>query len=179
MYVTKTSKKNVFDNAFDSLTIETIEEFLAMQDITSSSRSTYKNVLQQFFSWVATNNKQQLSRLSILTYKSWLDEKSISVFTKSLYLVVVRRFFTWTEEQNIYPNITQGIKNPKKQSKSHYKDSLRVEDIKLLFNTIDTSNLQGKRDFAIINLLLRTGLRLREVTHARIHDIEHIHGKAR
>ncbi len=159
--------------------VEHIDPFLLTQDIAPSSRLTYLHAIQHFVKWLSIKNNTTPTRLTILEYKYWLDEKNISVFTKSLYLVVVRRFFTWTEEQDIFPNIAQGIKNPKKQNKSHHKDSLRIEDIKLLFNTINTNNLQGKRDFAIINLLLRTGLRLREVTHAQIQDIEHLHNQSR
>lgn len=166
-------------NDIITLSTEITEEFLALQDIRPSSRITYKHVLHRFFQWTTTHSVENLNRLTILRYKTWLDEQAISVFTKSLYLVVVRRFFAWTEEQNIYPNITQGIKNPKKQTKSHYKDSLRIDDIKLLFKTINTQTLQGKRDFALLNTLIRTGLRLREICNARIQDVEYMHEQAR
>ena len=44
--------------------------------------------------------------------------------------------------------------------------------------SIDCSNLQGKRDFAIINLLIRTGLRTIEVIRANIEDIRQESGEA-
>jgi integrase/recombinase XerD len=56
-----------------------------------------------------------------------------------------------------------------------------------LLKSIDCSNIQGKRDYALINLLVRTGLRLKEVVSANIEDMCEqrgemllwIHGKGR
>ncbi len=158
---------------------EWIEPFLVSQDIASTSLATYKNVLNQFAVWFKSKKITKPSRMTILQYKASLNNRGLSAFTKSLYIVLVRRFFSWTHENDIYPDIAHGIKTARTKHKSHHKDSLSVADVKLLLASIDQQSLKGKRDYALINLLIRTGLRLKEIAFAQLNDIEHHHGKTR
>lgn len=164
-----------------------IEPFIAAQDVSLNSRSTYYNALLQFSRWCEEKNITSPDRQTILSYKFWLDTKSLSSYTKALYIVVVRRFFLWTEESDLYPNISRGVKGIKKFAKNHQKESLSILSLKTLLSSIDRSHLSGKRDFALINILVRTGLRLKEIASATLADICEqrgekvlwVHGKGR
>ena len=144
-------------------------EFLSEQDIKENSKGTYRRALKQFFSfmsskyiWLASND--------ILEYKKFLDSQGLAAYTITAYLVVVRKFFAWTESKKIYPNIAKtikGMKNPK----GFRKEALSNQQIARVLKVINISTLQGKRDFAIINLLLRTALRTIEIQRADIGDI--------
>jgi len=101
----------------------------------------------------------------------------LSSLTLSAYLVTVRKFFEWAEGMKFYPNIARGIKGAKR-SRGFKKDSLTVPQIKNLLSNIDRTTAQGKRDFAILNLLVRTGLRTIEVSRANIEDIRQESGEA-
>jgi len=166
---------------------EYAQPFIADQDISLNSRQTYCNALIQFSQWCEEKKIISPTRETILSYKFWLDTKQLSSYTKALYIVVIRRFFIWTEDNTIYPNISRGVKGIKKFSKSHQKESLSIDMLKKLFSSIDCSTLQGKRDFALINILVRTGLRLKEIALANIDDMHQergemllwIHGKGR
>lgn len=166
---------------------EFIEPFIADQDVAINSRSTYLNALTQFVQWSKEKEIHSYSRETILSYKFWLDTKQLSSYTKSLYIVVVRRFFLWAEESGIYANIARGVKGVKKFAKSHQKESLSLEGLKRVLLSIDRSDMRGKRDFALINMLVRTGLRLKEAASALLEDIYEqrgetllwIHGKGR
>lgn len=155
------------------------EPFLASQDIAPTSLATYKHVLSQFALWCAQKKITSPTRMTILEYKASLDGRRLSAFTKSLYIVLVRRFFSWTHENNLYPDVAHGIKTARTKQKSHHKDSLSINDIRLLLNGIERTTLQGKRDYALINLLVRTGLRIKEVASSEIADIEVHHGNYR
>ncbi len=148
-----------------------IDRFIADQDVNPASRITYRNGLKQFFVWFIERNIHSPTRETILAYKESLDARGLRPFTRSAYLVVVRKFFEWAEGLKIYPNIAKGIKGAKKAMKSHQKDSLTIEHIKLVLGAIKRDTIQGKRDFALINLLFRTGLRLIEIVRADIADI--------
>ncbi|MFZ5954499.1 MAG: tyrosine-type recombinase/integrase [Candidatus Dependentiae bacterium] len=163
-----------------------LEQFIAAQDITQTSRISYRNALKQFFIWFAQTTHANPTRETILAYKESLDLKGLRPFTRSAYLVVVRKFFEWTETIKMYPNIARGIKGAKKQVKSHQKNALTVGQIRILLSSIDRTTLVGKRDYALINLLIRTGLRLIEIKRADIADMSFetdvllwIRGKAR
>ncbi len=164
-----------------------LSTFISEQDISLTSRTTYLNAMRQFCQWFENNNITQPTRETIISYKFWLDTKMLSSFTKATYLVVVRLFFLWTERHGIYPNIAHSIKGIKRQLKNHQKDSLSIADIKQLLSCIDRSTLRGKRNYALINTLIRTGLRLKELALALITDIQEqrgervlwVHGKGR
>lgn len=149
-----------------------IDKFIAHLDIASISRIAYRNSIKQFFLWFIKNNIYNPDRETILAYKKYLDEKGLKPYTRSAYLVAVRLFFAWTESLKIYPNIANGIRGAKKSVKAHNKNSLTIPHVKSLLEGIDRRDLYGKRDYAIINLLISTGLRLIEVSRADIGDLQ-------
>lgn len=151
---------------------DTLEQFLATQDVTRGSKITYRNALRQFFAWFIQAQHINPTRETILKYKEDLDLKGLRPSTRASYLVAVRKFFEWAEGLKIYPNIAKGIKGARRALKHHQKDALTIAQIKKVFGAIDRSQIQGKRDFALINLLLRTGLRLIEVVRADYKDLD-------
>ncbi|MGC2310580.1 MAG: tyrosine-type recombinase/integrase [Candidatus Babeliaceae bacterium] len=151
---------------------ELIQKFIANHDITPGSRKTYVSALRQFFWWFEQQNIENPTRETILAFKESLDLKGLRPFTRSAYLVAVRKFFEWAEGLKLYPNIAKGIKGAKRSVKNHHKDSLSLDQIKRLIQVIPRNTLQGVRDFALINLLIRTGLRLIEISRADIGDLQ-------
>lgn len=143
--------------------------FIASQDVKDSSRSLYTRTLSQFFLWIEKTGKvlNSLTREDILEYKDHLLSSGLSALTISSYLVVVRKFYEWTESLLIYPNIAKGIKTPRRKQafkKQHLSEN-KIGDL------LDYYREKSLRDFAIVNLLLRTGLRTIEVVRADVGDI--------
>lgn len=162
-----------------------LQEFISEQDIKENSKSTYKRALTQFFLFMF-KNFDQLTSNDILAYKRHLESLKLAAYTITAYLVVVRRFFAWLETKKIYPNIAKTIKGMRRP-RGFRKDPLTMEQTREVINNIDLKTLHGKRNFAIINLLVRTGLRTIEIQRANINDINqsagvsklHIQGKGR
>lgn len=143
--------------------------FIASQDVKDSSRSLYTRTLSQFFLWIEKTGKvlNSLTREDILEYKDHLLSSGLSALTISSYLVVVRKFYEWTESLLIYPNIAKGIKTPRRKQafkKQHLTEN-KIGDL------LEYYKEKSLRDFAIVNLLLRTGLRTIEVVRADVGDI--------
>lgn len=156
---------------------EVIGRFLNSLDIMRNSKLTYKKGLRKFLLWLKSKQIQNPSREDILAYKHYLEDQKLSSLTLSSYLVVVRRFFEWAESVKIYPNISKGVRGAKR-SKGFRKDPLTIEQVKEFLRKIDRSNPLGKRDYAIVNLMIRTGLRTIEVTRADVGDIRRQSGEA-
>lgn len=154
-----------------------IKQFLSSQDIKQTSKGTYENGLKRFMEWIAKEGKREPIREDILAFKGYLEAQGLSSFTLSTYLVAVRKFFEWAEGKKLYPNIARGIKGAKK-TKGFRKDPLTVEQVKELLNGVDRSTLQGKRDYSLLNLLIRTGLRTIEAIRAEVGDIRQESGEA-
>lgn len=154
-----------------------IERFLFAQDVRENSRTTYRSSLGQFIDWIDQAGIRGPDRDDVLAYKRSLGELRLSPMTISSYLVAVRKFFEWTESMKLYPNIARGVKGPK-APKGFRKDALTIEQTRSLLNSTDTKTNVSKRDFAILNLLVRTGLRTIELVRANLGDIRRQGGEA-
>jgi integrase/recombinase XerC/integrase/recombinase XerD len=91
----------------------------------------------------------------------------MSSLTVGSYITSVRRFYEWTEANKFYPNVAKGIKTPKRkqQFKNSLYSQLRLQPLLSYYQD------KALRDYAIITLLLRTGLRTIEVIRASVEDI--------
>lgn len=144
-----------------------IEAFVAECDIRENSRNVYRRGLQYFFKWVESTGRtiSELTRADIITFKDSLLSTHSNLSVAS-YLVALRRFYEWAEGNKLYPNIAKGIKSPKRKN-AYLKEHLRENQIADLL-----AHFEGNtRDYAIVNLLLRTGLRCIEVVRANVEDI--------
>ena len=146
-----------------------VATFVASQDVRESSRKLYTRTLSQYFIWIEQQKKSLplLTRQDVLEYKDYLQEQSLSSLTISSYITAVRKFYEWTEGEKLYPNIAKGIKTPRRQQafkKQHLTDAKSRE-------LLDHFQSLSLRDYAIVNLILRTGLRTIEVVRADIEDI--------
>jgi integrase/recombinase XerC/integrase/recombinase XerD len=144
-----------------------IEAFVAECDIRENSRNVYRRGLQYFFKWVERTGRtiSELTRADIITFKDSLLSTHSNLSVAS-YLVALRRFYEWAEGNKLYPNIAKGIKSPKRKN-AYLKEHLRENQIADLL-----AHFEGNtRDYAIVNLLLRTGLRCIEVVRANVEDI--------
>jgi integrase/recombinase XerC/integrase/recombinase XerD len=157
------------------------KEFLSSLDVGTGSRATYSRSLRQFTRWLeATGRSRQLNSLrreDILAFKEELLACKKSSCTVSTYLTAVRGFFQWLEGRKIYPNIAQGVKGAKK-ARGFRKDCLTEEQLREALAAMDTRSLVGLRDYAVFNLVARTGLRTIEVSRAQVADIRQEAGQA-
>ena len=148
---------------------ELVDSFINSQDVKQSSKLLYRRTLKQFFNWVTKKSYSlsEIARPQLLEYKEDLLASGMSSLTVGSYITSVRRFYEWTEANKFYPNIAKGIKSPKRKQQFKKQPLLPSQATALL------NYYEGKvlRDYAIINLLLRTGLRTIEVMRAKVEDI--------
>ena len=147
-----------------------IEQFMKSQDIKQSSRDNYRHTIKYYLDWVAGTGRQlnALTRVDIIAYKDSLIAAGKSNLTIASYLVSVRRFYDWAEAEGLYPNIARTIKTPRKVQ-AFKKEHLTNDESKALLAYYTGKSL---RDYAIVNLILRTGLRTIEVVRANVGDIK-------
>ena len=147
------------------------EDFLASLDVAESSKATYTRSLRQFIDWLDDTDRKslQLAREDILAYKNYLKDR-LSVYTVNQYLTAVRKLYQWLESQKIYPDITRGIKGAKKP-RGFRKDTLSQNQLREVLDSLEIKSLEGQRDYAMFNLMARTGLRAIEVSRALVGDI--------
>ena len=151
-----------------SQNIETfVDEFILAQDVKQSSKDLYRRTLKQYSTWIEKAGYQlsQIARPQVLQYKEDLLASGLSSLTVGSYITAVRRFYEWAEANKYYLNVAKGIKTPHRKQQFK-KQPLTPDQAKDLL-----SYYQDLRDFAIVNLLIRTGLRTIEAVRADIEDI--------
>lgn len=155
---------------------DVLEKFIEAQDVKPSSKALYKRTLSQYFLWVEQNGYKMadIERTHILLYKEQLLAAGKSSLTAASYITSVRRFYEWTEANKIYPNIAKGVKSPKRKQQFR-KQPLTPDQTAAMLEAEQQS--QSPRDYAIVNLLVRTGLRTIEVSRANVEDITFKGGK--
>ena len=152
---------------------DAVESFLSECDIRENSRNVYRRALLYFFKWVKDTGRtiNELSRVDVICFKETLLATHSNLSVAS-YLVALRRFYEWAEGNKLYPNIAKGIKSPKRKN-AYLKEHLRENQIHSLLKYLAGNT----RDYAIVNLLLRTGLRCIEITRLNIEDVTYKGGK--
>jgi len=148
---------------------ELVDSFILSQDVKQSSRELYRRTLKQYFNWVEKKgySLSQIARPQLLEYKEELLSSGMSSLTVGSYITSVRRFYTWTEANKFYPNIAKDIKSPKRKQQFR-KQPLTTDQATKLLSYYQEGAV---RDYAIVNLLLRTGLRTIETIRANVEDI--------
>lgn len=147
-----------------------IEEFLIAHDVKEVSRESYRRRLKDFQLWIDSSSLSTIEKATLVAYKRSLRDRKFSANTQSGNLVAVRCFFSWLESEKLFPNISKGIKGPRRQ-KGFRKDPLTIPQIHRLLSSIDRTTLKGKRDYALLNLMVRTGPRSIEIVRADIEDL--------
>lgn len=103
-------------------------------------------------------------------YRQYLRDTGKKPTTIQNYIIAVKQFFKWTEDEGLYPNIAKHIKGAK-ISHEHKKDYLTSAQARHVLLTINRDSLKGKRDYAMLALMLTMGLRTVEVSRANVDDI--------
>lgn len=149
---------------------EFVKEFLNFIDSGEATTKTYANALKQLYLYLSKNNISIPIRDNIISFREYLKKENKRPSTIQLYIVAARRFFEWMETAGYCDNITAGVKGPKTGS-DFVKACLTESQAFDLLNGIDKSSLIGKRDYALITLMLTTGMRTIEVVRANRSDI--------
>lgn len=148
---------------------ELVDAFISDQDVKQSSRNLYRRTLNLYFNWVDKKgyDLSLINRVHLLQYKEDLLASGMSSLTVSSYITSVRRFYEWTEANKLYANVAKGIKSPKRKQQFKKQPLTPAQATSLM----EYYRLRDLRDYAVINLLLRTGLRTIEAIRANVGDI--------
>lgn len=145
------------------------ERWIKYIDAKPKTVETYTRAIRQFFYYLQANNIEQPQRADIIAYRESLIQNRKPT-TVQAYIMAVKQFFKWTAQEGLYPNIADNIKGVKLDA-GFKKDYLTSKQVSKLLNTIARTSLKGKRDYAILSLMVTTGLRTIEVERANIEDL--------
>jgi len=147
--------------------------WLRSLDVSVSTKQAYEAGLRTYRIWhVAFKNYSEMKFTSerILEFKQEKIDK-VSPNSIRIYLASLKSFFSWAEkERHIMPNPMAGIRSPR-PPKEYTKIPLTKDEAEKLLSSIDRNSISGKRNFAIVNLMLYLGLRRIEIIRLDVCDI--------
>lgn len=164
---------NTGQNPYAPVDEEIIGRWMASLDLASGTKETYLSGFRAFCWFVRSTSLDfdELTRDDVKSFKEYLvNEKKLKPATVSSYLASVRSFYAYSEDNGI-ENIAHRVKGVT-DSRSFKKEPLTPDQARRLLASIDRSTEKGMRDFAILNLMLRTGLRDIEIVRANCKDIQ-------
>ena len=165
-------------NPFDPVDEEVVSDWLAHLDISGNSKRIYRLGFKTFCEFVRATGADfdKLEQLNVTDFKYHLIlERNLSPTTVRSYLAGVRAFYNYAEQHGGRKNIARGVKGSKERG-GFKRESLTADQVHQVLNAIDRSDEVGLRDYAMINLMVRCGLRDIEVSRANVGDITQKHG---
>lgn len=157
-----------------------IAAYIESLDASNKTRETYTRALRQWRSFLTLTGCTIMTatRQTVLDYKQQLKEQGKSAATINAYLSAVRGLYATLEAEGIKPNIAASVKGIKRAQNTP-KEALTIEQARrILTPPTDGATLEELRNFAIVTLLTRRGLRTVEAARANICDIRQVGGQA-
>lgn len=133
----------------------------------------YEQNLNRFLRFLKENDITSIntvSQLQIIKYIKSLDPQKKSLAHISIR--VLRDFFKYLYSNNVL-KIDFSVLMPKDNYKSQAKlpSTYTRQEIEILIATVDRSNAVGKRDYAIILLAARLGLRASDIAYLKFENL--------
>jgi integrase/recombinase XerD len=145
-----------------------VEKGLARATIES-----YSSDLNKFVKFLNSNKIENITDADsavILKYLLYLRDKKIGARSRARYLVTIRGFYKFlVYEKVLAKDPAKMIDLPKSGLK--LPDVLSIDEINSMLNAPDMSTSKGLRDAAMLELLYAAGLRVSELIHVKLQDI--------
>lgn len=141
-------------------------------EIKQDTRLGYIQGVRRYLYWLMSRNDESATPDNIRAWKADLLTK-YKPASVNAWLSGVRSFFTWLAEKGEIPfNPTQAITGAKrKASKKHSRQPLTDTEAKAVLAQPDRTTPEGKRDYAMLALMLYTAARTIELYHADVTDL--------
>jgi integrase/recombinase XerD len=138
------------------------------------TRRAYENDLAGFirFTGILTPTEfRQVTRAHVLAWRNELEKQRLSGATIRRKLAALTSLFEYLSNQNaVTHNPVQGVKRPKVESQTGKTPALSNPQAAELLVAPPADTLKGKRDRAILSVLLHHGLRRAELCQLKVKD---------
>lgn len=134
------------------------------------TKATYWSNLKSFGAWL-DKPVEAVTITDVVGYKAHLEAEGLAAGTIANKLSSLRQFFGFLKDHGLIAhNPTAGVKSPKTDDQTSRGALTEQEAIRLL-QSVDTTTIRGKRDKAILALMLINGLREIEIVRASVGDL--------
>ncbi len=150
------------------------EEFLYGQVRNPSTRKAYLHTIRLFSDWCAARDLE-LIRVTPADVGRFLDSLPVALPTRKLHLSALRRLFDGLVLRHVVIlNPALSVRGERYQVMEGKTPEISVEHARRLLKSIVTTHDVGRRDFAVIGILIYTAARVGAVSKLRLRDFYEI-----
>jgi len=149
---------------------------VVLNSLTSpSSQRSYDHAIREFIEWYCSEPRLAFNKTVVTRYRISLEQRRYAPSTINLRLAAVRRLAYEAADCGLLSaDLAAGIRRVKgaKRLGVRVGNWLTAEQGKRLLMAADEASLRGRRDYAMLAVLLGCGLRRAELTGLRIEDLQ-------
>lgn len=143
------------------------ENFLNTLDCQSDTRVIYRAAFQKFLRWMETNQLQSINLDAIHGFKVALENGDLNFSTANRYYAIIRSF---AHTSLAIPKNKILQLRPQRPIEFKEQRLLTAKKALDLIEALDNSDLQGKRNLAIISLTVFNGLNSKQLSEMNVKD---------
>lgn len=136
------------------------------------TKEQYERYLRDFALFLTANKVsdiQKIDSILINDYRYELSGRNLDPDTQNYYLIVIRSFLKYLIKNDI--SALDPLKIDLAKKKDRQVAFLSKDEIEKMLAAINTKTLNGLRDFAIVEVLYSTGLRVSELCSLNARDV--------
>jgi site-specific recombinase XerD len=132
----------------------------------SESKRGYRHAINEFIQWYCSEPRLSFNKIAVTRFRIALENRGLAAGTINGRLAAVRRLaYEAADAGLLSPELAAGIRRVKGVKKLGVRlgNWLTAEEARRFWQAPDAATLKGKRDRAILAVLLGCGLRRREL----------------
>ncbi|MGD1157984.1 MAG: site-specific integrase [Terriglobia bacterium] len=140
-----------------------------------SGQRTYDHAIDEFVQWYCSEPRLAFNRTVVLRYRIHLEQKQYAPATINLRLAAVRRVACEAADSGLLsPELAAGIRRVRGVRRLGVRvgNWLTAEQGKRLLQSSARDNLRGKRNYAMLAMLVGCGLRRGELLSLNLNSIQ-------
>ncbi|HEY0078663.1 MAG TPA: tyrosine-type recombinase/integrase [Pyrinomonadaceae bacterium] len=149
------------------------------KSVSEETRRAYRRVVREFFTFVSNIHPSLVTPEHVLRWRETLRQQKQKAATISLKLSVVRSLFEFLKAGgyvSMNPASTRLVPPPEVPEELAGR-ALTPKEVRYLLSGPDRSKPEGARDYALLLVMLKMGLRVSEACSLRVSSVKWSHGR--
>lgn len=150
-----------------------LDRFLEAQHLSTGTKANLKSYTLQFLHHLSSNGHSDLNTVSPKDVSHYLT-MAVETHPRSMgnVLYALRCFFGYLQEASLVNQDFKPVLNIPAQRKKRILPCFTHQEVEAILTQINTHTKEGKRDYAILLLASRTGMRAIDIANLRLMDID-------
>ncbi len=160
-------------SSIDDLADRFLNYLLVEKGLSAKTLEAYGSDIARYLSFLDEEGIKKIADADtpfILKYLIRMRDDGLGARSRARHLVALRGFYKFLVQEKILQRDPAGVIDLPKSSLK-LPDTLTVQEVKLLLSIPDLNKPTGLRDAAMLELLYAAGLRISELMHLKLQDV--------